>query len=76
MRKISNVFWITLALVILAVAYGAIAPDSFKMVTENMKNFITSIFWVVLLTCRFYDCAILPVFHRESSWTNQTRKTR
>ena len=50
MRKISNVFWITLALVILAVAYGAIAPDSFKSVTENMKNFITSSFgWYYLL---------------------------
>ena len=50
MRKISNVFWITLALVLLAVAYGALSPDSFEAVTGNMQSFITSTFgWYYLL---------------------------
>lgn len=50
MRKISNVFWITLALVFLAVAYGALAPESFEVVTGNMQDFITSTFgWYYLL---------------------------
>lgn len=50
MRKISNVFWITLALIILAVGYGAFASESFQSVTENMKQFITSSFgWYYLL---------------------------
>src|SRR5690625_4852638 len=50
MRKISNVFWITVALVLAAVAYGAFAPESFKAVTDNMQAFITSSFgWYYLL---------------------------
>lgn len=50
MRKISNVFWITLAIVIVAVAYGALAPDSFQSITDNMQAFITSSFgWYYLL---------------------------
>ena len=50
MKKISNVFWIALALVILAVSYGTIAPVSFEVVTGNMKTFITSTFgWYYLL---------------------------
>ncbi len=50
MRKISNVFWITLAIVVAAVGYGAFAPESFQSVTENMQQFITSSFgWYYLL---------------------------
>lgn len=50
MRKISNVFWITLAIVILAVGFGAFAPETFQSVTENMQQFITSSFgWYYLL---------------------------
>lgn len=50
MRKISNVFWITLVIVIVAVGYGALAPDSFQEVTANMQAFITSSFgWYYLL---------------------------
>lgn len=50
MRKISNVFWITVAIVIVAVAYGAFAPDSFRSVTDNMQAFITTSFgWYYLL---------------------------
>ncbi len=50
MKKTSNVFWISLGLVCIAVLYGALAPDSFETVTNNMKNFITSAFgWYYLL---------------------------
>ena len=50
MKKISSVFWITLGLVVLAVLFGAFAPESFESVTDNMKNFITSSFgWYYLL---------------------------
>ena len=50
MKKVSNVFWITLGLVVLAVSFGAFAPESFESVTDNMKNFITSSFgWYYLL---------------------------
>lgn len=50
MKKVSSVFWITLGLVVLAVSYGAFAPESFESVTNNMKDFITSSFgWYYLL---------------------------
>ncbi len=50
MKEVSKVFWITLGLVGLTVAYGAFAPNSFENVTDNMKNFITSSFgWYYLL---------------------------
>ena len=50
MKKVSSVFWITLGLVVLAVSFGAFAPESFESVTDNMKNFITSSFgWYYLL---------------------------
>lgn len=50
MKKVTNVFWIALALVILAVAYGAIAPESFAEVTGNIEGFLTTSFgWYYLL---------------------------
>lgn len=50
MKKISNVFWISVVIVIIAVAYGALAPISFEQVTSNMKDFITSSFgWYYLV---------------------------
>lgn len=50
MKKVTNVFWIALALVVLAVAYGAIAPDSFAEVTGNIEGFLTTSFgWYYLL---------------------------
>jgi glycine betaine transporter len=50
MKKVSNVFWISVVLVVLVVTYGAFAPASFENVTGNMKNFITSSFgWYYLL---------------------------
>lgn len=50
MKKVTNVFWISLALVILAVGYGALAPGSFAEVTGNIKTFLTTSFgWYYLL---------------------------
>jgi len=50
MKKVTNVFWISLALVALAIGYGALAPDSFAAVTDSMKLFLTTSFgWYYLL---------------------------
>lgn len=49
MKKITNVFWFALALVVLAVGFGAFAPTSFETVTGKMQSFITSSFgWYYL----------------------------
>ncbi len=54
MKKISNVFYITIALIILAVGYGALAPESFGLVTANIKNFIASRFgWYYMMLMSF-----------------------
>lgn len=50
MRKISNVFYITIGLIILAVGYGVIAADNFAAVTTSIKTFISSSFgWYYML---------------------------
>ena len=50
MKKVTNVFWIALALVILAAAYGALAPGNFAEVTGNIEGFLTTSFgWYYLL---------------------------
>ncbi|ARF17088.1 glycine betaine uptake BCCT transporter [Sporosarcina ureae] len=50
MRKISNVFYITIALIIITVGYGAFASESFETITMNAKNFVASSFgWYYLL---------------------------
>ena len=50
MRKISNVFWISIVLVLLVVSFGVFAPAFFEATTEKMKAFITSSFgWYYLL---------------------------
>ncbi|PSL32958.1 glycine betaine transporter [Planomicrobium soli] len=50
MKKVTNVFWISLALVLLAVGYGAFAPDNFAEVTGNIETFLTTSFgWYYLL---------------------------
>ena len=54
MRKISNVFYITIALIIVAVGYGALAPESFEAVTTTIKNFVASTFgWYYLVLMSF-----------------------
>ena len=48
MKKISNVFYIAVGLIILVVIYGALSPESFEAVTANAKNFVASRFRLVL----------------------------
>lgn len=57
MKKISNVFWITLVFVSAAVLYGALASESFEAITSAMKHYITNSFgWYYLL---FVTCIVL-----------------
>ncbi len=54
MKKISNVFYITIGLIILTVGYGALAPENFAAVTTNIKNFVASSFgWYYMLLMSF-----------------------
>ncbi|AYC28647.1 glycine betaine uptake BCCT transporter [Paenisporosarcina cavernae] len=49
MKQVTNVFWITLALVLVAVLFGALTPTSFQDITANVQAFITSTFgWYYL----------------------------
>ncbi|UXH45031.1 BCCT family transporter [Rossellomorea vietnamensis] len=62
MKRISNVFWITVILVAASVAYGAIAPKSFEDVTAKMQTFITSTFgwyYLILVTVIVIFCVFL-----------------
>ncbi len=62
MKKVTNVFWIVLALVLLAIGFGAFAPDSFSEVTGNIESFLTTSFgWyyllivsIIVLFCLFF----------------------
>src|SRR5690606_29627944 len=50
MKKVTIVVWIALAHVLLAIGYGAIAPDNFAEVTGNIESFLTTSFgWYYLL---------------------------
>ena len=61
MKKISNVFYITIGLIILAVGYGALSPGSFEAVTTNIKNFVASTFgWYYMLLMSFM--LVLSIF--------------
>ncbi|WP_301109884.1 BCCT family transporter [Sporosarcina sp.] len=50
MRKISNVFYITIGLIVLAVGYGVIDPVHFEQITNSGKAFVASTFgWYYML---------------------------
>jgi glycine betaine transporter len=54
MKKISNVFYITIGLIILVVGYGAFANESFEAVTATAKNFVASSFgWYYMVLLSF-----------------------
>ena len=74
MKKVSNVFWITLGLVVLAVLFGAFAPESFESRNRQYEEFHHIIIRLVLFTCRHRNCTVLPVLHRQSNGTDYTRK--
>ncbi|WP_342508079.1 BCCT family transporter [Sporosarcina sp. FSL K6-2383] len=69
MKKISNVFYIAVGLIILVVIYGALSPESFEAVTANAKNFVASRFgWYYMLLMSFM--AILSVYFIFSPYGN------
>ncbi|MCM3571158.1 BCCT family transporter [Neobacillus mesonae] len=50
MKKISSVFWISIAIVLAAVIFGVSAPKSFEEATGNLQAFLTSAFgWYYLI---------------------------
>ncbi|MBV6685124.1 BCCT family transporter [Rossellomorea sp. RS05] len=50
MKKVSNVFWITVAIVAAAVIFGATAPNTFEQATNNVQTFLTTTFgWYYLI---------------------------
>lgn len=62
MKKITNVFWISVLIVLILVLFGTFAPQSFETVTEQLQVFITDYFsWyylivvaVIVLFCGFF----------------------
>lgn len=62
MRRISNVFYITIGLIILAVGYGVLAPESFTAQTGKVQNFVASTFgwyYLMLLSVLVIICLFL-----------------
>ncbi|WP_065411385.1 glycine betaine uptake BCCT transporter [Pseudobacillus wudalianchiensis] len=62
MQKISNVFWITIALVLASVVFGVAAPSTFEQVTSNVQTFITSAFgwyYLILVSIIVLFCLLL-----------------
>lgn len=62
MNKITNVFWISIVLLLAAVIYGVIAPNSFEVATGNLQAFLTSAFgwyYLILVTIIVLFCLFL-----------------
>ena len=62
MKKISNVFWISVAIVLAAVIFGVAAPKSFEEATGNLQAFLTSAFgwyYLILVTIIVIFCVFL-----------------
>src|SRR5690625_58657 len=50
MRKITNVFWVSISIVFIMVLFGTFLPNAFETVTENLQQFITTYFsWYYLI---------------------------
>jgi len=62
MRRISNVFWISVAIILVAVIFGITAPKSFEEVTGNLQKFITTTFgwyYLILVSTIVFFCICL-----------------
>jgi glycine betaine transporter len=62
MKQISNVFWISVAIVLAAVVFGVAAPNSFEEATGNLQAFLTSTFgwyYLILVTLIVVFCIFL-----------------
>ncbi len=62
MKKVSNVFWISVAIVLAVCIYGVIAPENFELSTDNIQAFLTSTFgwyYLILVTIVVTFCIFL-----------------
>lgn len=62
MKRVSNVFWISVAIVLAAVLFGATAPKTFEEATGNLQAFLTSTFgwyYLILVTLIVVFCIFL-----------------
>ncbi|MFC5465328.1 glycine betaine uptake BCCT transporter [Lederbergia graminis] len=62
MRKVSNVFWISAAILLVAVILGVATPTNFEAATANIQAFITSSFgwyYLILVTVIVIFCLLL-----------------
>lgn len=62
MRRISNVFWISIVIVLAALFFGVVAPKSFEEATGNIQSFLTSAFgwyYLILVTIIVIFCIFL-----------------
>ncbi|WP_102346069.1 glycine betaine uptake BCCT transporter [Bacillus sp. Marseille-P3661] len=62
MKRISNVFWIAVALVLAALVFGVTAPESFEEATGNLQAFLTTTFgwyYLILVTIIVIFCVFL-----------------
>lgn len=62
MKKITNVFWVSVAIVLVMVLFGTFSPQAFENVTQQLQIFITNYFsWyylilvaTIVLFCAFF----------------------
>ncbi|RUL53960.1 glycine betaine uptake BCCT transporter [Lysinibacillus antri] len=62
MKNISNVFWISVIIVLVAAVFGIVAPESFENVTGNLQAFLTTTFgwyYLILVTIIVIFCIFL-----------------
>ncbi|KGR79707.1 glycine betaine uptake BCCT transporter [Ureibacillus manganicus] len=62
MKKVSNVFWISVMIVLAACIFGVVAPKNFEEVTGNIQAFLTSTFgwyYLILVTIIVTFCIFL-----------------
>ncbi|MGD6942564.1 glycine betaine uptake BCCT transporter [Cytobacillus gottheilii] len=62
MSKISNVFWISVAIVLAAVIFGIAAPETFEEATGNIQAFFSTAFgwyYLILVTIIVIFCLFL-----------------
>lgn len=62
MKSISNVFWISIAIVLAAVIFGVTAPKSMEEATSNLQTFFTTAFgwyYLIIVTVIVVFCLFL-----------------
>lgn len=62
MKKISNVFWISVAIVLIFVLIGVFMPSGFEEATANLQSFLTDTFgwyYLILVTILVAFCIFL-----------------